>query len=99
MVVAVGADGSYARRAQQQRTCGAARCQSRLPTKFTDEECDAYLFCWDNASAWTVDYVTKEVTHHWDEHSGVSKYANLIEFAKHLEALEPATEQDTRGTE
>lgn len=82
-VPAEGAPGSSARKAQEKRTCGNARCESRLPDKFTDRECEAYVWAWEayNVSTpWAVDLGTKRVTQFKKNKN--KHYVSLIEFAE-----------------
>lgn len=51
-VIAEGAPGSLARKAQEKRTCGKARCESRLQDNFTDRECEAYVFMMRKRDVW-----------------------------------------------
>lgn len=76
-VIAKGAEGSIARKACEKRTCGADRCESGLPRKFTDRECAAYVWMYDTPP-WTVDLLDKTV-----RAGDGTKYANLVDFAKH----------------
>jgi hypothetical protein len=77
-VCADGSPGSAARRACESRACGAPRCESGLPTKFTDRECAAYVWLWKlKVGPWTVDLLTKNVK------TPETGYANLIEFAQY----------------
>lgn len=74
-VPAEGAPGSMARRACESRHCGLPRCESRLPAKFSDRECAAYVWMWARLNTWLVDLLDKTVN------TSKKKYANLIEFA------------------
>lgn len=56
-IIAEGAPGSSARKACERRTCGKPRCVSGLPAKFTDRECEAYVFMWSKPP-WAV-FLTK----------------------------------------
>ena len=78
-VPAEGAPGSMARKAQERRHCGMPRCESGLPAKFSDRECAAYVWMWNQHGPWLIDVVNKKV---WG-HDG-NWFENLIEFAKHF---------------
>ena len=56
-------------------TCGSPRCESGLPRKFSDRECEAYVWLLDKPS-WLVDLIDKSVT------TPRGKYANLIQLAQ-----------------
>lgn len=77
-VPAIGAPGSMARRAAETRHCGLPRCESKLPAKFTDRECAAYVWMWNRGAPWLVDLADKTVE------TPRTKYASLIEFAQHF---------------
>lgn len=77
LVPAAGTPNSRVRKAQKRSPCQSPRCQSRLPVKFTDAECEAYVWLIDaGVRPWLVDLVTKEVNT-WSR-----KYASLIHFAR-----------------
>lgn len=81
LVVAVGAEGSLARLAQEQRTCDHPRCKSGLSDKFSVGECEAYCRLHDmNVGGWVVDLVTKEVR------TTSGRFKGLIEFARHAKS-------------
>lgn len=79
-VVAVGAPGSMARRAQERRHCGQPRCRSGLPKKFTDAECEAFCHMSDCRISFTVDLLDKSAMIHRGKHAG--DYTSLIEAAE-----------------
>lgn len=59
------------------RSCGAPRCTSGLPLKFTDRECAAYMWLVDRGgSGWIVDLLTKKV-----HDANGREHADLIEKA------------------
>ena len=79
-VVAVGAPGSIARMTQESYSCGKPRCRSRLPDKFTDEECEALCWLQDCRIRWSVDMITKKARDHTT--SDPVEYGSLVELAK-----------------
>jgi hypothetical protein len=50
-----------------------------LPSKFTDQECAAYVWMWNRENPWVVDLFDKSVK----TGKGV-RFDNLVEFAKHF---------------
>jgi hypothetical protein len=80
-VIAEGAPGSSARKAQEKRTCGKARCESRLPDKFTDRECEAYVFMLRKRDVWIrLDKKTKSVVLYGGPIP--MRFDNLVELAE-----------------
>lgn len=78
-VAAVGSPNSIARRMQESRPCSKSRCRSRLPDKFTDEECEAWCWLWDcKITGWLLDWQDKSVRvvgYDWD-------FPGIVAFAK-----------------
>lgn len=61
LVIAEGAPGSMVRCAQESRHCGKPRCRSQLPTKFNDDEVEAWCYLHDTGTAFNVDFKTRGV--------------------------------------
>lgn len=78
-VAAEGAPGSMARKACEDRTCGRARCRSGLPKKFTDAECDAYVFLAD--IQYEIGFVVSLINKSVLDGDGV-RHASIIDLAK-----------------
>lgn len=81
-ITAVGDPGSMAREAQEKWwNCGKPRCESRLPAKFTDRECAAYVWLHQRCiRGWVVDMITKKVTCYVQ----AEDFPSLIEAAQHF---------------
>lgn len=61
-ILAIGAPGSTVRRMLETRPCSRPRCQSELPDKFSDAECEAYIVLMRVEKLnFLVDLVTKRV--------------------------------------
>lgn len=81
-VPAVGPPESAVRRRAERRHCGRPRCASGLPSHFSDDECDAWMYLTHcDIREWAVDMLHRHVTD-WSGESPV-QFAGLVEFAKH----------------
>lgn len=92
-VPAEGAPNSGARRACEKRTCGNPRCESGLPAKFTDAECEAYCHLHDmGVRGWMVDLLNKKVHDDTD-----AEFPSLVAFLTfHENAALTAAEIESR---
>lgn len=86
--------GGSCERAARGRPCPAPRCQTGLPGKFTDAECDAYhrltsKVIGDRRFPWTaflVDMVDKSVFAN-SRHGRSTRFPDLVSFARHVGLL------------
>ena len=70
--------GDAAIKDAERRVCDRARCVSGLPRKFTEQECEAYVWLLDiGTRGWWVDLKDRSVGHVNGE-----RFASITEFAQ-----------------